>query len=77
MTKDEATKDDAVKLFHHGQYFRVSTSERTCLSAKPVWAAPLSRPGKYLALLDEAGEQIVMVEDPESLPAESQAALEK
>ena len=66
-----------IKLFHHGHYFGVGTAERTCLSAKPVWAAPLSYPGRYLSLLDEAGEEIAMVDDPKTLSAESRTALEE
>jgi hypothetical protein len=64
-------------LFHHGHYFRVTTDDRCAPAAKPVWAAPLSQPGKYLALLDSSGEQVAMVEDPATLAPDSRAALEE
>jgi hypothetical protein len=48
--------------------------ERSYLVVKPVWAAPLSRPGKYLVLLDGKGEEIAMLPDPHLLPKESLAA---
>jgi hypothetical protein len=44
---------------------------------KPVWAAPLSRPGRYLVLLDGKNEQIVMIEDPAILPPDSKAAVDQ
>jgi hypothetical protein len=49
--------------------------EKSYITVKPVWAAPLSRPDKYLALLDSKGEQIVMVDDPKELPTESLSAV--
>jgi len=39
--------------------------DRSYVTVRPAWAAPLSRPGKFLALLDEKGEEIVMLEEPE------------
>jgi hypothetical protein len=49
--------------------------DKSYIAVKPVWAAPLSRPEKYLALLDGKGEQIIMVDDPTDLPAESLTAV--
>lgn len=51
--------------------------ERSYPRVKAVWAAPLSRPGRHLALLDAKGDEIVMVDDPRELPAASRAALER
>jgi hypothetical protein len=44
---------------------------------KPVWAAPISRPKAYLALLDGKGEEIAMLSDPGALPADSWAAVQR
>lgn len=43
---------------------------------KPAWAAPLSRPNRYLALLDPKGEEVALLEEPsrELSPASWQAA---
>ncbi len=51
--------------------------ERSYPTVKPVWAAPLSRPGRHLALLDGKGEEIAMVEDPKDLPPDSLAAVQE
>ncbi|MBV9848198.1 MAG: DUF1854 domain-containing protein [Armatimonadetes bacterium] len=48
--------------------------ERSYHTVKPVWAAPLSRPDTYLALLDGKGAEIVMLPDPAQLPPDSLAA---
>lgn len=41
--------------------------ECSYVTVKPVWAAPLSHPERYLALLDGKGSEIVTLPDPESL----------
>ena len=48
--------------------------EQSYHTVKPVWAAPLSRPDTYLALLDGKGNEIVTLPDPAQLPPESLAA---
>lgn len=40
--------------------------EKCVVAVKPVWAAPLSRPKHYLALLDPKGEDIALLFDPET-----------
>jgi hypothetical protein len=52
-------------------------NEKSYLTVKPVWAAPLSYPDRYLALLDGKGEEIVMIPDPRELPPESREAVER
>ncbi|NLC55935.1 MAG: DUF1854 domain-containing protein [Armatimonadetes bacterium] len=53
-------------------------TERSYPTVKPVWAAPLSRPGRYLVLLDGKGEEITMIANPkEALPPESWAAVQE
>lgn len=51
--------------------------DRSYVTVKPVWAAPLSHPGRYLALLDGAGEEIVTISDPRQLPEESLRTVER
>lgn len=50
--------------------------EKSYHTVKPAWAAPVSHPGKYLALLDGKGQEIAMLPEPGALPAESLAAVE-
>ena len=52
-------------------------NEKSYLTVKPVWSAPLSHPHKFLALLDGKGEEIVMIPDPKQLPTEARKALER
>jgi Domain of unknown function (DUF1854). len=40
-------------------------------TVRPAWSAPLSQPGKFLALLNGKGEEIVTLPDPDELPFES------
>lgn len=49
--------------------------DRSYVTVKPAWSAPLTRPGKYLALLNGKGEEIGTIPDPESLDAKSKAAV--
>ena len=51
-------------------------NDRSYPTVKPVWAAPLSRPGKYLALLDGKGNEIVLLPTLDDLaPASREAVL--
>ena len=52
-------------------------NEKSYLTVKPVWAAPLSHPNQYLTLLDGKGDEIVMIPDPKTLPAPDQELLER
>ena len=52
-------------------------NEKSYPTVKPVWAAPLSRPNAYLALLDGKGDEIVMLDDPKTLSAESWEAVQE
>lgn len=40
-------------------------------TVRPAWSAPLSQPGRFLALLNGKGEEIVTLPDPAELPFES------
>jgi hypothetical protein len=65
-----------LKLFYQPpERLRLTTPDRSYLSITPVWAAPLSRPGRHLALVDEKGEEVVMLEGPQALAPESRAAV--
>ena len=65
-----------LKIFYDPKdQLRLTVGDKSYITVKPVWAAPLSRPDKYLALLDGKGEQIVMVDDPKELPEESLTAV--
>jgi hypothetical protein len=49
--------------------------ERSFHTVKPVWAAPLSHPKKHLVLLNAKNEEIVLIEDPKTLPPQSYEAV--
>lgn len=71
------TPADQLHLFHHPED-RLRLTVKDWLSfatVKPVWAAPLTHPGRHLALLTADGKPIVMLEDPSHLSMESQRAV--
>ncbi len=49
----------------------MTAEDRSWHTVKPVWAAPLSHPGRYLALLDAKGDEILMIPDASLLDKES------
>lgn len=68
------------QLFYHPKdRLRLTIGEdRSVITVKPTWAAPLSYPKQYLSLLNGKGEEITTIARPESdLPAESFAAVSK
>lgn len=54
---------------------RLTMEDRSFLQVKPAWAAPLSHPGKFLALLDGKDHEIVMIEDLQSLGEENRTII--
>lgn len=52
-------------------------NDRSYLDVRPAWAAPISQPGRFLALLDKKGEEIALIPDPKALSAASRAVLER
>jgi len=64
---------ETLKLFYEPKDRLRLTIEgdRSYPTVKPVWAAPLSQPEKYLALLDGKGKEIVTLPDPATLPPDS------
>jgi hypothetical protein len=65
-----------LKLFYHPQgRLRLERDDRCWLDVKPVWASPLSYPGKYLGLLDTKDKEILMIDDPANLDQENREIL--
>jgi hypothetical protein len=73
---DTAPNPKDMKIFYDPKdRLRLTIGDRSYATVKPAWSAPLSHPGKYLALIDSKGEEIATIEDPESLPPDSLAAV--
>ncbi len=70
---------ETLKLFYEPKdRLRLTVGgDRSYPTVKPVWAAPLSHPDKYLALLDGRGKEIVTLTDPRQLPPESWEAAQE
>ncbi len=49
--------------------------DRSYPTVKPVWAAPLSKPGQFLALLDGKGNEIVLLPTLDELAPDSREAV--
>ncbi len=49
--------------------------DRSYVTVKPAWSAPLTRPGKYLALLNGKGEEITTIANPDDLDSSSKEAV--
>ena len=55
-----------IKLFYHPEgKLRLTTEDRSYLTVKPVWASPLTHPGKFLSLMNGKDKEITMFIDPE------------
>ncbi|MDR3692432.1 MAG: DUF1854 domain-containing protein [Fimbriimonas sp.] len=61
------TSADAYHLFHAPKdRLRLTIGEdRSYVTVKPTWAAPLSYPQRYLSLMNGKGEEITTIVDPE------------
>ncbi len=70
---------DMLKLFYHPKdRLRLTVEgDRSYPTVKPAWAAPLSHPNAYLALLDGKGNEIITLPDPSVLPPASQEAAQE
>lgn len=68
-----------MKLFFHQSRLRATIpDDRSFLEVKPAWAAPMSRPERYLALLDAKDKEIALFEHPaQELDAESWLAVQQ
>lgn len=70
---------DELRLFYEPKdRLRLTIGEeRSYHTVRPAWSAPLSRPGKFLALLNGKGEEIITLPDPDALPFESLVAVKE
>lgn len=67
-----------IRLFYHPRdRLRATIGDRSYPTVKPVWAAPLSHPEQYLALLDGKDHEIATLKDPSQLPPESLEAVKQ
>lgn len=67
-----------IDIFYYRSRLRLTVpNECTYLAVKPVWAAPLSRPNQYLALLNGKDEEITLIPDPQVLKAKSWEATQQ
>ena len=68
-----------LKLFYEPKdRLRLTVGEdRSYPTIKPAWAAPLSRPDRYLCLLDGKGNEVVMLADPANMPPASWEAVQQ
>ena len=66
-----------IQLFYHPKdRLRMTLSDSmSYITVKPAWSAPLSRPGKFLALLNGKGDEITTIADPNELPIASLTAV--
>ncbi len=68
------------RLFHYPKdRLRMTVGEdRSYVTVKPTWAAPLSNPKRFLSLLNGKGEEIDTIKDPEKdLTPESLMAVQQ
>jgi len=74
---ENAMNPSTLKLFYAPKdRLRLTVADdRSYPTVKPVWAAPLSKPGKYLALLDGKGNEIVLLPTLDALSPDSRDAV--
>ncbi len=68
-----------VRVYHDSLHERLRLTvadDRSYITVKPVWSAPLTRPKQYLALLDGKGNEIIMLKDPAVLDRDSWGAVQ-
>jgi hypothetical protein len=75
---DTTANPSEMKLYYYPKdRLRLTIGEeKSYPTVKPAWAAPLSRPNQYLALLDGKGNEIALIADPKTLPKESWEAVQ-
>jgi hypothetical protein len=68
-----------IELFRRKQWLCAHIEGEKCAwNVRPVWASPLSRPNRYLALLDSKEKEFALVVNPqEELDAESWTAAQE
>jgi hypothetical protein len=71
-------KPENIDIFYYRSRLRLTIpDDRSYLAVKPAWAAPLSRPNQYLALLDGKDQEITLIADPSTLKAQSWQAVQQ
>ncbi len=69
---ENAMTPQTIRLFHEPKdRLRLTAEDRSFVTVKPVWSAPLSHPTKYLSLMNGKGEEILLVPNLEDLNSES------
>jgi hypothetical protein len=69
---------EEIDIFYYRSRLRLTVpNECSYLAVKPVWAAPLSRPNQYLALLNGKDEEITLLADPSVLKPKSWEATQQ
>jgi hypothetical protein len=68
-----------INIFHDElmDKLRMTVTDRSYITVRPVWCAPLTRTNKYLALVDGKGDEIVMLPDPSVLSESNWNAIER
>jgi hypothetical protein len=76
---EENRDPHSLRLFYDppGTLRLTVADEHSYPAVKLYQAAPLSRPGRYLSLVNGKGEEIVMVESLQDFPAESRPVVEE
>ncbi len=71
-------KHESLEVFYHQSRLRLTIpDEKSYWQVKPVWAAPLSRPNQYLALLDAKDQEVAFIPDPSTLKPSSWEAVQQ
>lgn len=66
-----------MRLFYEPEgRLRLTAEDRSYLTVKPAWSAPLTHPGKWLALLDGKGREIATFEDTSAISRENLTLIE-
>jgi hypothetical protein len=71
------TKVSEIEIFYAGSdVLRMTIAgDKSYVTVKPVWSAPLTHPGKHLAIVDSKGEEVAHFDDPNELSDQSLAAV--
>ncbi len=76
MNTGQLTAKDVRLICWPETQLRLTINEQmSYISVTPVWASPMTYPGRYLALLDGKGEEICLLANPNDLDRESLKAV--
>ncbi|MBL8065573.1 MAG: DUF1854 domain-containing protein [Chthonomonadaceae bacterium] len=77
MIEQIANQTVDIHLFYEPEgRLRATLKDRSILQVRPVWAAPASHPGGYLALLDENDKMVVMFKSLDTLSSHNRSIVE-